>query len=114
MRNPIENKRVRKGDKVYIISGNDKGQTGTILSRTGDRVLVQGINMRKKHMKKSEANPHGGVVDMERSIHLSNVRLCVDEKKSVKVKVRKDGQGNRELCYQLGDNTATYRSVKKS
>jgi len=108
------NGRIRKGDKVYVINGNDKGHIGPVLSRTDSRLIIQGVNMCKKHVKRSEQYPQGGVIEIERAIHISNVRICIDEDKPVKIKVRKDEHGNRELYYQMDDNTATYRSVKKS
>ena len=48
----IQNKRIKKGDKVVITAGNDRGETGIVLSRTEERAIVQGINVRKKHGKK--------------------------------------------------------------
>lgn len=109
-----QNKRIRKGDKVYICSGNDRGQNGEVLSRTENHVIVQGINMRKKHVKRTQDNPQGGIIEIERPMHISNVRLCPDEERPVRVKVRKDEQGNRELYYQLDEKASTYRSIKKS
>jgi large subunit ribosomal protein L24 len=68
-----QNKQIKKGDKVYIIAGNDKGMTGTVLSRTEDTVTVQGVNVCKRHMKKSAQHPQGGIVELEKAIDLSNV-----------------------------------------
>lgn len=105
---------VRKGDKVVVIAGNDRGKTGKVLSRTEDRVLVQGVNLRKKHMKRSQVNPKGGVIDIERSIHASNVRLCSDDNKPIKVKLRVNAEGEKELYYKEGDREIVYRSLRKS
>ncbi|MFC4355370.1 50S ribosomal protein L24 [Chryseomicrobium palamuruense] len=68
---------VKKGDKVMVISGKDKGKTGVILSAfpKKDRVLVEGVNIVKKHTKPNQANPQGGIVEQEASIHVSNVML---------------------------------------
>lgn len=107
------NKKVRTGDKVYVVSGNDKGLVGKVQSRTDDRVTITGVNVRKRHVKKSQLNPQGGIVEMERSIHISNVVLCVDEDKPRKLRVTVDHEGNRVLVYREGDTEATYRSVKK-
>jgi len=68
------NKSVRKGDTVFVIAGNERGKTGTVLAYSGDKVLVQGLNMRKKHVKRSEQNPNGGIVEREMPIHVSNVK----------------------------------------
>jgi large subunit ribosomal protein L24 len=66
--------KIRKGDKVVVISGRDKGKTGEVLRvlREESRVLVQGINMVKRHTKPSPATP-GGIVDKEAPLHISNV-----------------------------------------
>lgn len=66
---------VKKGDKVKVISGKDKGQVGTILAAypKKERVLVEGVNMIKKHSKPSNDNPQGGIVTKEAPIHVSNV-----------------------------------------
>jgi large subunit ribosomal protein L24 len=66
---------VKKGDKVMVISGKDKGKTGVILSAfpKKDRVLVEGVNIVKKHSKPSQVNPQGGIISQEAPIHVSNV-----------------------------------------
>jgi len=68
---------VKKGDKVMVISGKDKGKTGVILTAfpKKDRVLVEGVNIIKKHMKPNQVNPQGGIVSQEAAIHVSNVML---------------------------------------
>ncbi|MCA1057132.1 50S ribosomal protein L24 [Rossellomorea aquimaris] len=68
---------VKKGDKVVVITGKDKGKTGTVLAAfpKKDRVLVEGINVVKKHAKPSQMNPQGGIISQEASIHVSNVML---------------------------------------
>lgn len=72
---------VKKGDKVMVISGKDKGKQGTILVAypKKDRVLVEGVNIAKKHTKPSQDNPQGGILNQEASIHVSNV-LPIDPK----------------------------------
>ncbi|RDI38998.1 50S ribosomal protein L24 [Falsibacillus pallidus] len=72
---------VKKGDKVMVITGKDKGKTGTVLAAfpKKDRVLVEGINIVKKHSKPSQANPQGGIISQEAAIHVSNV-MPVDPK----------------------------------
>ncbi|AXN39130.1 50S ribosomal protein L24 [Peribacillus sp. NPDC060186] len=66
---------VKKGDKVVVISGKDKGKQGTILEAypKQNRVLVEGINIVKKHSKPSQINPQGGIISREAAIHVSNV-----------------------------------------
>ena len=66
--------RIRKGDNVIVLAGKDKGKKGSVLRvvADGERVLVQGVNMVKRHTRPSMQNP-GGIVEKEASIHLSNV-----------------------------------------
>lgn len=72
---------VKKGDKVMVITGKDKGKTGVILASfpKKNRVVVEGVNIVKKHSKPSQANPQGGIISREAAIHASNVML-VDPK----------------------------------
>ncbi|WP_342536527.1 50S ribosomal protein L24 [Sporosarcina sp. FSL K6-3508] len=72
---------VKKGDKVMVISGKDKGKTGVILTAypKKNRVLVEGINIVKKHTKPNQENPQGGIVSQEAAIHVSNV-MVIDPK----------------------------------
>ena len=72
---------VKKGDQVVVISGNDKNERGVVLEvlRRNERVIVEGINMRWKHRKPTQQNPKGERVQVECSIHASNVML-VDPK----------------------------------
>ena len=68
---------IKKGDNVVVISGNDKGQQGKVLSliKNKDRAIVEGVNMISKHTKPNSANPQGGIVKKEASIHISNLLL---------------------------------------
>lgn len=72
---------VKKGDKVKVITGKDKGKTGTVLAAfpKKDRVLVEGVNVVKKHSKPSQLNPQGGILTQEAAIHVSNV-MVIDPK----------------------------------
>jgi large subunit ribosomal protein L24 len=69
--------RIRKGDKVMVLAGKDKGKTGKVVHvyPVKMRALVQGINMIKKHQRKSPKNPQGGMSLQEMPIHLSNLGL---------------------------------------
>ncbi|GEN46917.1 50S ribosomal protein L24 [Alkalibacillus haloalkaliphilus] len=66
---------VKKGDKVRVISGKDKGKEGTILEAfpKKDRIVVEGVNYMKKHTQPSQENPQGGILNQEAPIHVSNV-----------------------------------------
>jgi large subunit ribosomal protein L24 len=104
---------IRKGDRVVVIAGNDKGKTGEVLSRAEDRVVVQGVNVRKKHLRPTQQTQGGRIVEMEVPIHISNVSLCDKEGKILKVSVKEEKNGQRELVYKTGGKQAVYRSVKK-
>ncbi|WP_078543135.1 50S ribosomal protein L24 [Litchfieldia alkalitelluris] len=79
---------VKKGDKVQVISGKDKGKQGVILESfpKKDRVLVEGVNIVKKHSKPSQDNPQGGIISKEAPIHVSNV-MPLDPKSGVPTRV---------------------------
>ena len=90
-------KKIRKGDDVIVLTGKDKGKRGTILSKTGDgRVLVENINLAKKHVKPKPAKAEqGGIVDKEMPIDISNVALfnsTKDDADKVGFKVLEDGR----------------------
>lgn len=78
-------KNIKKGDNVYVIAGNEKGLSGTVLSRTNESITIQGINVKKKHVKKSELHPQGGIIQFEKSIHISNVAPNRDAESTSKV-----------------------------
>ena len=69
--------RIKKGLEVEVIAGDNKGSKGKILQvlREKDRVIVEGVNLIKKHERKTQDNPQGSIVERESSIHLSNVKL---------------------------------------
>ncbi|MEH6937650.1 50S ribosomal protein L24 [Bacillus sp. EAC] len=95
---------VKKGDKVQVISGKDKGKQGVILASfpKNNRVLVEGVNIIKKHSKPTQANPQGGIIEKEAPIHVSNV-MALDPKTGVPTRVG----------YQLVDGKKV-RIAKKS
>ena len=73
---------VKKGDQVEVISGNFRGSSGRVLAVFADkqRVLVEGVRIIKKHLRKSQDNPSGKIAEREGPIHISNVRLLEREK----------------------------------
>ena len=106
-------KKIRKGDRVVVIAGNDKGKTGEVLSRTEERILVQGVNVRKKHMRRTQQTQGGRVVEMEIPIHISNVALCTKEGQKIRLSTKSMKNGERELVFQSGGREVVYRSMKK-
>jgi large subunit ribosomal protein L24 len=88
--------RIKKGDTVSVITGKDKGKSGQVLKvlRKDNRLLVQGINLVKKHQKQT-VNQEGGIIQKEASIHISNVAHVDPKSKKptrIGIKFLKDGQ----------------------
>ena len=88
---------VKKGDQVEIISGNFRGSSGKILAGfpTKQRVLVEGVRIIKKHLRKSQDNPSGKIAEREGPIHISNVRLLEREKPQKGAKPEKEKKPKR-------------------
>ena len=105
---------VRKGDLVQVITGDDKGRQGTILRVVPKRdlVVVQGINVHKKHVKPSQANPQGGVVRREMPIHISKVSPVVDGKPT-RVRFVSDKSGHKSRVAVKGGKALHAFTAKK-
>ena len=106
---------IRKGDMVIVTSGNDRGATGEVLRvlLDADRVVVQGVNVRAKHLKPTQANPQGGIVRREMPIHISNVSPVVDGKPTrVKWVTKPDGSKVR-LSVRTGRELHTLHGPRK-
>ncbi len=92
--------RIRRGDRVKVISGNHRGQEGTVLrvDREKNRVVIEGVNMRKRHRKPSAIDPEGGIITFEAPIHASNVMLidpATGEPTRVRMQQNADGTKDR-------------------
>lgn len=96
---------VKKGDMVYVNSGDEKGKTGKILSvdKKNLRAIVEGLNMVSKHTKPNAKNPQGGILKQEASIHISNLQV-VDPAKG----------GPTKIGRRLNDKGKLVRYAKKS
>jgi len=79
---------VRKGDQVEVISGNHRGSTGKVLDVLArkQRVLIEGVRMIKKHMRKTQDQPQGSIAEREGPIHISNVRVVERGERKTKEK----------------------------
>jgi large subunit ribosomal protein L24 len=97
--------KVKKGDKVVVITGRDKGKSGEILKvlREENRVIVQGVNLAKRHQKQSMSQ-EGGIVQKELAIHVSNVAL-LDPKsdKPTRVGYKMDGERKIRIARRSGE-----------
>ncbi|MBN2803336.1 MAG: 50S ribosomal protein L24 [Deltaproteobacteria bacterium] len=92
--------KIRKNDEVIVIAGKYKGKTGKVLEILSkkDRIIVEQINVVKKHLKASEGNPTGKIDEVEASIHVSNVMLLdtkVNKPTRVRIQVGNDGVKSR-------------------
>lgn len=106
-------KKIRKGDRVLVIAGNEKGKTGEVLSRSEDRVIVQGINLRKKHLPRTQQMQGGRIVEMEVPLHISNVALCTKDGQKLRIKMKESKEGSKELVFRADGKEVVYRPVKK-
>lgn len=86
---------LKVGDKVIVIAGKDKGKEGKIISKKGEKVVVEGINMVKKHVKPNGQDQVGGIIDKEAALHISNV-MIIDPKTKARTRIAheidKDGK----------------------
>ena len=88
-------KRIKVGDEVIVIAGKDKGKNGKVIKtiRSEDKVVVEGINIVKKHVKPNNQNDKGGIFDIEAPIHVSNVKKTeVKEVKKATTKTKKESK----------------------
>ncbi|MBU6141650.1 50S ribosomal protein L24 [Patescibacteria group bacterium] len=93
--------RIKKGDTVAIIAGSSRGKRGKVLSvdRAEDRIVVEGVNLIKKHRKPRNEGEKGEVVTLPRGINISNVALvCASCGKPVRVGARMDGETKVRYC----------------
>ena len=92
---------IRRGDKVVVIAGDEKGKTGTVVSvdLNNDKAIIEGLNMVTRHNKPTASNPNGGIVKKEAPIHVSNIALA-DPKTGKPTKVgRKEDKDGKLVRY---------------
>jgi large subunit ribosomal protein L24 len=79
----MEKFHVKKGDEIIVLAGTEKGKRGKIIrvDRGDHRVVVEGLKMIKRHMRKSQANPNGTILEREGTIHISNVMLVAEHER---------------------------------
>ncbi|MDX8431102.1 MAG: 50S ribosomal protein L24 [Candidatus Algichlamydia australiensis] len=104
---------IKTDDKVLVRSGNDKGRIGKVLARNKTRIVVQGVNVRKKHMRKRDQKSGGEIIEVERPIHISNVSFCSKSDKPVRIKVKQKENGTKDLYYLEGGKEVVIRTVGK-
>lgn len=99
--------KIKRGDNVIVTTGKNKGSQGEVIEvirKEGKdpRVIVAGINIVKKHTKPSAANPQGGIVEKEASIHISNVALMDENGKATKVGYKTDNGKKERVAKTTG------------
>jgi len=97
--------KIRKGDRVQVLSGKDRGKTGTVTFAYPARgkVVVDGLNVAKKHQKPTRATMQGGIQDKAMPIHVSNLMLVCGKDGPVKVGYRIDPNGEKHrVCRKCG------------
>lgn len=99
--------KIKRGDNVIVTTGKNKGSQGEVLQvirKEGKdpRVIVAGINVVKRHTKPSAANPQGGIVEKEASIHISNVSLVDANGKATKVAYKTEGDKKVRVAKTTG------------
>ena len=106
-------KKIRKGDRVLVIAGNEQGKTGEVLLKREDRVVVKGINVRKKHLPRTQQMQGGRIIEKEMPIHISNVVVCTKDGQKMKLRVKESEEGKRELVFRIDGKETLYRPVRK-
>jgi large subunit ribosomal protein L24 len=93
----------KKGDLVEIITGKDKGKQGKVIQQLSERIMVEGLNMVKRHTKPSQKAPQGGIVEKEAGLHISNV-LLVDPKtnRGGRIKIVRKGEKRTRVFKKSG------------
>ncbi len=98
--------KIKKGDTVQVLSGNDKGKTGEVLEVIPklQKVIVKGVNVRKKHVKPRKQGEEGGIISVECSIHSSKVNVvCPKCNKATRLGIIKEGKEKIRVCKKCGN-----------
>ena len=97
--------KIKKGDRVVLLTGKDKGRQGVVLKvmPQDSRVLVQGLNMVQRHTRASQADPNGGIKNKEAPVHVSNVAVVDNKGKPTRVGFRIDGDKKVRIAKTTGE-----------
>jgi len=93
--------KVKKGDNVIVLSGKDKKKSGKVLQAMPgvDRVVVEGVNMRKRHMRPRKQGEKGQIIDVEAPMHISNVMvICASCKKPTRIGKKINKESKNRIC----------------
>ena len=97
--------KIKKGDQVVVLTGKDKGRTGTVskVMPKDNRVIVGGVNMVQRHTRPTQADPQGGIKHKEASLHISNVAHVDSKGKPTRVGFRMDGDKKVRFAKSTGE-----------
>jgi large subunit ribosomal protein L24 len=97
--------KIRKGDRVVVLTGKDKGRQGSVLKvlPKESRVVVEGLNMVQRHTRPSQGDPQGGIKNKEAPLHVSNVALVDSKGKATRVGFRMDGDKKVRFAKTTGE-----------
>ena len=97
--------KIKKGDKVVVLTGKDKGRTGQVLKvlPTENRVVVQGVNMVQRHTRPTQADPQGGIKHKEAALHVSNVAVVDSNGKPTRVGFKIEGDKKVRVAKTTGE-----------
>ncbi len=99
--------KIKKGDQVLIISGKDRGRTSKVLRvfPKKDSVLVEGINLKKKHVRPKKEGEKGQIVEMSQPLNISNVKLiCPRCKKATRIRYKIEKEKKYKICKKCGQD----------
>ena len=97
--------KIRKGDRVRVLAGKDKGKEGTVMRALPekDKVIVEGVNLAKKHQRPTRVTMQGGIIDKDMPIHVSNVALLCPKDGPTRAGYKIDASGAKaRICRKCG------------
>lgn len=112
-KNTAKSSTLSKDDQVVVITGNNRGKVGKVISVNNEYVVVEGVNVRKKHMKATQQNQKGKIIDFEAPIHCSNL-MHYHEDRAVRVKTKVTKEGEKILYYLHNGEEVHYKTIKKA
>jgi large subunit ribosomal protein L24 len=97
--------KIKKGDRVIVLTGKDKGRQGSVLKvlPKDERVVVEGLNMVQRHTRPTQFDPQGGIKNKEASIHLSNVAIVDSKGKPTRVGFKVEGDKKVRIAKTTGE-----------
>ena len=97
--------RIKKNDEVKVIAGKEKGKSGKVLriNHVNERIVVEGVNMVKKAVKKRKQNDRGGIIEIEAGVHISNVMIVCKKCGPVRIGYKLENEKKVRFCKKCGE-----------